>query len=293
VAAFGAAATSAAATTKPVDLRVLTHTGKTLADFRQYTGTVKARTTHKADCFGKGNRSHDRTYTAKGTTLLGALVDGARHDSKLNPLLLTDAFVKQGFGLGVCGIGGFETKGLSFWYAVANHRSASTGADLTPLHAGDEALYYLTSGNEKDSPPELALSLPARARPGVPVRATVRAYDPGGKATPAEGAELGHGAAPTDAGGHTEIAFPSAGRSEVQATLGEDIPSRALSVCVNADVSKCPAHFGRRIFGSDAADRIATTPGHDVVNCGKGRDVVIRSAGDDRIARNCERVING
>src|SRR5919197_1727141 len=70
VAALLSAAGSAVAATHFGDLRVVTHTGRTLAEFRQYTGTTKVRSTKQAhDCFG--TRSSGKRYRLHGANALG------------------------------------------------------------------------------------------------------------------------------------------------------------------------------------------------------------------------------
>ena len=46
---------------------------------------------------------------------LGILKDALESDHALRPLVLSDAFVDDGFGLGVCTIGGFTTVEFSYW----------------------------------------------------------------------------------------------------------------------------------------------------------------------------------
>ena len=66
-----------------------------------------------------------------GATALGAVRDALAGDRDLRPLSITDAFVDDGFGLGVCGIGGFESEGSSFWYLKRNHVGAQvSGSQL-------------------------------------------------------------------------------------------------------------------------------------------------------------------
>ena len=54
-------------------------------------------------------------------------------DDDLKPLMITDGFVDDGFGFGVCDIGGLETEGFSYWYSAVNGVSSSTGPDLIPV----------------------------------------------------------------------------------------------------------------------------------------------------------------
>ncbi len=102
---------------KWADIRVVTHTGETLADHRQYTEWVKVKTSVDADCFGPSNPSTGDTYKVKEPTVLGTLIDASKIDDDLKPLMITDGFVDDGFGFGVCDIGGLETEGFSYWYS--------------------------------------------------------------------------------------------------------------------------------------------------------------------------------
>src|SRR4051794_13636821 len=65
---FVSAAGSAAADTHFADLRVVTHTGRTLAEFRQYTGSTTARSSRQGDCFG--SPSSDKRYRLDGANAL-------------------------------------------------------------------------------------------------------------------------------------------------------------------------------------------------------------------------------
>ena len=53
---------------------------------------------------------------------------------------LTDAF---DFGLGVCGIGGFQAQGAGSWYLKQNHAGAQVGGDQLAVKKGDDILWYL------------------------------------------------------------------------------------------------------------------------------------------------------
>ncbi|MGH2604638.1 MAG: hypothetical protein ACRDJ9_35265, partial [Dehalococcoidia bacterium] len=104
----------AVAGTKGADIRVLTHTGKQLAEYRQYTGTTRITTSRRADCFGE--RGSSRRYRLRGATALGQLIDAKAHDRDLSPLRVTDAFFDDFGSLGVCQIGRFEGTAQSYWY---------------------------------------------------------------------------------------------------------------------------------------------------------------------------------
>jgi hypothetical protein len=304
-----ALAASAAASTKWADLRVVTHTGRTLTEFRQYTGSTTVRSSAKGDCFGSPSRN--RRYEMDGANALGIVKDALASDRALRPLVLTDAFVDDGFGLGVCTMGGFTTHGSSYWDLVMNHVTSSTGASLTPVHNGDRILWYFTSGDEPLSGPrELALSAPAAARPDKPFTVRATRYTSSGKASPAAGVTVtadGKSIGRTGSSGELTAALPDSAMLQADGT-GNDIPSNRVRVCVGS--SRCSSAPGKVIYGSGHADRIkgARGPdriaarggsdtvdlrsgGRDRVNCGGGRDEVVLAAGDrnDHIASSCER----
>jgi hypothetical protein len=197
VAALSLLAPAMATATEGVDLRVLNTAGHTLTELRQYTGTVHIDTDPGADCFGAGTGGSGKSVRVAGPTALGLVNDASETDADLRPLSVTDAF---SFGLGVCGIGGFEASGGSFWYLKVDHFGSQTGGDQTPVGHGDTILWYLSPG----FPParELFLRAPARAEVGVPYQVTVLSYGDGGNAAPAAGATVTDAALPTDADGH-------------------------------------------------------------------------------------------
>jgi hypothetical protein len=300
----------ASAATRGADLRVVNTAGRTLAEQRQYTGTVVIRTDPQADCFGAPGGSGDRVRVP-GATGLGIVRDALETDTDLRPLSITDQF---SFGLAVCGIGGFEAGGSSFWYLKHNHAGAQVGGDQLQLRQGDQVLWYLSPGFPP--PVELALRAPARAQPGVPFQVSVVQFDDSGTQSPAAGATVSGGTTPVTTGprGKATVTVNTQGTSTLRATRSRDgsIPSNRVAVCVNADLAKCPSAHGKLILGSRRADEIAGTPGwdgisaragDDVVNirsggkdrvrCGTGRDrvVVMPGDGDDVIADSCERVV--
>ena len=295
VAAAAVIAPASGTATIPVNLRVLTHGGKTLADYVQYTGSTTVEASRKARCFGSGNPSSNHRYKLKGASLLSVLADAARHDARVRPLLLTDAFASQGFGLGVCGIGGNAAQGASFWYAADDGVAASSGPNLVKLRRGDSALWYLTSGSESGFPDELVLHAPVRVRANQSYSVRVVRVTSDGTSAPASGVTVSGATAPTDANGTTTEPGTTAGATRLRATgTADDVPSAVVRVCVSSDPSKCPARRGRRIFGTRGADRIVLKRGGaDRVNCGPGRDVVVvpRRDRDDLIAKSCENVI--
>jgi hypothetical protein len=277
---------AARASTKWADLRVVTHTGRTLAEFRQYTGTTAVRASHKADCFGPSNPSSNKRYRLRGANALGVVKDALASDRDLRPLLINDAFVDDGFGLGVCVIGDFATEGFSYWYLAHDRVAASTGPNLIPLHNGDKVLWYFTSGSESGFPTELALRGPARARPGQAFRVKVLELRPDGSRHPAAGTTVragGKDLGTTDSAGRLEVTLP--GSSVLKATRGvDDVPSNRLAVCVKGHLNRCPDAHGKRILGSAHGDHIVGTAGWDAIRSRRGRDEVdLRSGGRDRV----------
>jgi hypothetical protein len=301
---------AAASATKGVDLRVVNTAGRTLAEQHQYTGTVRIKTDRHANCFGQGTGGSGNRVQVRGATALGAVRDGLEWDPALRPLSVTDAFLDDGFGLGVCGIGGFESQGSSFWYLKGDHVGSQVSGSQLKLRPREDVLWYLSSSFPP--PPELRLRAPASARPNVPYQVTVYAYADDGTRRAAAGATVTGAGRPTGSAGHTMVTSPAAGTDALRATRGRNIPSNRVEVCVNRDPSQCPDAHGKRIFGSARGDRIRSTRGWDAIHaggggdaidlrdggrdrvaCGGGRDEVILTRGDhdDQIGASCERVV--
>jgi hypothetical protein len=296
---------TASAKTKAGDLRVVVTSGKTLSEFRQHTGTTRIKTDPGADCFGPGTGGSGARVKVPGPTALGLVADARRNDRGLRPLSVTDFF---GFGLGLCGIGGFESSGSSFWYLKVNHVGSQVGGDQTRVQNRDEILWYLTPSFPP--PPELVLEAPARVKAGEPFEVRVLAYSDDGTVAPADGAAVIGAEDLTDANGEATVVL-RAGFLRLRATRGTDIPSNFARVCASETLANCPRVEGKRIFGTPKRNAIKGTRGddrikarggrdkvvirnggEDKVNCGGGRDKVKvkRRDDDDRIARNCELV---
>ncbi len=307
VAVFMLVGPTAALATKPVDVRVVTTQGQTLAEQRQYTGTTDVPTDPGASCFGPGSGGSGNPVRLSGATALGALVEAAGADHDLRPVSVTDAFT---FGLGVCGIGGAEASGSAFWDVRLNHVESEVGADQIQPKPGDDVLWYLTPTFPAAA--ELALTAPPRARPDEPFTVRVQEFALDGSATPIAGAKVSGGAssATTDAAGVASVTADDPGDVTLRATRGSDIPSNEAGVCVDEQLERCAASQGLPIFGSSERDKIKGTKGPDVVksrrgndvirvrggagdtvDCGKGRDRVKVDAGDE--VKRCERVRGG
>ncbi len=278
------------------NLRVVAPSGETLAQQVQYTGSVKVPTDPDAQCFGQGTGGSGSEVKLAGANALGLVQDASATARDLQPLSITDAF---DFGLGVCGIGGFQAQGSSSWYLKQDHVGAQVGGDQLPVKKGDEILWYLAPSFPY--PDELVLETPAVVEPREPFEVRVLAYADDGTATPAAGANVGGSF--TDAEGRATLELRSAER--LQAHRGTDIPSNEAIVCAEP-VSECGyqqtvAGTAKpdKVNGTKLADKIKARARNDVVkargggpdriNCGAGRrDVAFVDANDT--VRACEEV---
>src|SRR5215207_4234785 len=206
-----ASAGQAIAQTVPSDLRVVAPDGQELADVRQYVGKTQVPTSPDADCFGPGNRGSGDKVTQLGPDALSVVVEASGAKDRLRPLLITDAFLDDGFGLGVCAIGGYVPPPSGFWYLKINHSNPNLGGSLVTVGPGTETLWYLSPAFPPGN--ELVLSAPVRAAPGIPVRVEVLAYADDGSPSPATGAIVEGGSAPAtvDASGGVNVTFAQPG----------------------------------------------------------------------------------
>jgi Ca2+-binding RTX toxin-like protein len=274
---------TARAQTVASDLRVVASNGLELTDVRQYVGRTNVPTSPEADCFGPGNRGSGNKVPQVGPDALSVLVEASAAKDRLQPLLITDAFLDDGFGLGLCAVGGYKAPPTGFWYLKINHKNPNLGGSLVTVGPDTETLWYLTPNFPP--PPELALSAPARALPGVPTQVQVLAYADDGKASGATGAVVLGGGAPAtvDASGAATVIFPTAGTYLLSATRGADIPSQSLVVCVSDPITECPETRGREIFGTDGPDNVVGTLGPDQIGPRGGNDNIKGRDGDDLI----------
>ena len=299
------AAGTVAAEAKPVvaELRVEA-AGKALEPGTSYvTDTATVQTDKRAACGGSGN-----SKTLSGATAMGVLTNAAPVNPLLRPVGISDKF---SFGLLVCGLGEYVASDTAFWLYKVDHKSPEVGGDQYKLQPGDEVLWFFqdTTKNENTGD-ELVVDAPARARPGQAFTVTVYSYDFAGKRKPAAGAEVrGATVQMTDADGKATVTIDKRQTVSLRATRGADIASKPVPVCVDSP-SKCPARPGKHIVGRNVADSITGTPGADeiegrggadrirvngggvdTVDCGPGRDTVVKDR-RDRAARDCERVVN-
>jgi hypothetical protein len=288
--------------TVSADLRVVGPSGQTLAELTQYTSSVQVPTDPNALCFGPGTGGSGSPVTVPGATALGLVQDGSATARELRPLSVTDAF---DFGLGVCGIGGFQAQGSASWYLKHNHAGAQVGGDQLPIANGDDVLWYLAP--TFPYPPELGLEAPPVVDPGSQVEVQAVQYADDSTRTPAAGATVSGGGSPvtTDAQGRANVALGS-GVATLQATRGADIPSNEVSICVAESARDCApqqeiagTRRPDRIKGTELADKIKAKDRNDRVrarggapdriNCGTGkRDVAVVDRDDTLKA--CEKV---
>ena len=264
------------------DLRVVAPTGQ-IDDLTQYSDTTTMPTSPQAQCFGAGSGGSGQGVPVQGANALGIVAEAAKSRSELNPLLLTDTFVSQGFGLGVCGIGGQVATGSAFWYTKVDHTGLQVGGSQFAIHAGQQVLWDLAPNFPP--PPELVLNVPFREPAGTPFPVQVLSYGDDGAATPAAGAMISGGSGPvtTDGSGNAQVTVGGSGAHQLQATLGADIPSAMTAVCSFDQGTQCAAARGRLIVGSDTADDITGTAGDDQIKPRAGDDLVRGMAGNDRI----------
>jgi hypothetical protein len=303
VACLFAVAAPAVAAPIPVDLRVEGANGRALTADRYMTDSTKIKTAKQPpNCNGSGKNKQ-----LAGATALGTLVDGALVNSRLDPLLVSDEF---SFGLLVCGVGGDNSAGdSSYWLYKVNHVSPDVGGDALKVKPDDDVLWYFVDGS-RNSGDELELTAPARVQPGQQFDAGVYAYTAAGVRSPVAGATVAGGGATatTDATGVAHLTLTRTGNRTLRATLDPNVPSAPTKVCVNADLSKCGAARGTRIWGSRRSESIAGTAGRDRISAGAGNDLIrvrrgsidrvrcgqgsdtVRAGRRDRIGADCEHV---
>lgn len=251
-----------------------------------------------------GCRITKRHHRVAGATALGLLGSAFEVQRPLRPL----GVAEDEFGLRVCRMGSLVERDTPFsgWLYRVNHRSPTVAASLRKVHTGAEVLWYFANfGADINTGDELELKVPARATPG-PVDVEVVQWSFDGKSSPADdGTIVRGGSAPVPTvNGHATVVLDP-GRSALRAVHRPDIASARTSVCVSADLTECPKVRGHRIVGTAKADEISGSPGADGilgragadeivvrggeadrVDCGPGRDRVVRSRNDT--ARRCE-----
>ncbi|HEX7058474.1 MAG TPA: hypothetical protein VF176_01305 [Solirubrobacterales bacterium] len=219
-------AASAIAKGPLANLRVVSSSGKVLAEDSLGAGTASIKTSPKADCFGTGTGGSGKAVTIQGPTALGLLIRASKFTSALKPVLISDYF---DFGLALCGVGGQEATTKLSWYLKVNHKNPNLGGEMVKVHAGDDVLWMLASFPYPD---ELALIAPDKAKKGKPFGVRVFSYDDRGKKTPAEGVKVTGAKGRTGSDGRTTVVLHRSGVNMLRASHGQDIPSNTEAVCV-------------------------------------------------------------
>ncbi len=227
-------ATSAFAKGPRANLRVVSSSGKILAEKSLGAGTTSIKSSPKADCFGKGTGGSGKSVSIPGPTALGLLIKASKFTSALKPMLISDHF---DFGLALCGVGGQVATTKLSWYLKVNHKNPNLGGETVKVRRGNNVLWVLAPFPYPD---ELALTAPRRAKKGKPFGVRVFSYDDRGKKTPAAGVKVKGGKALTGADGRTTVVLKKP--ANLIARHGKDIPSNTEAVCIGG---KCPGSSGK------------------------------------------------
>lgn len=180
-----APAGAGAAEDVPVQIRVVTHEGKIVADRDIKTGSTRVPTSSRATCFG--GTPTDGSLLVPKATALGALADLSRMEAGLRPLLVTNAF---DFGLGLCSVGDHTPTGEEWWALMVNGALSSTGGDTTFLRRGDDVLWFLARSYNEPLWEELVLEAPARLGSRGLIRVRVQTATADGSKRPVAGARI-------------------------------------------------------------------------------------------------------
>ena len=246
-----------------------------------------------------------------GQTALGLVATAAQANRTLEPLLVAE----DSFGRRLCRVAEVIERDLpsfSGWLYRYNHVAPPLSGELVSLARDSEVLWVFADfGNGANTGDELLLTAPVRTQPGL-VQVGVQTITFEGVSGPApDGTVVTGGSAPAATVGGVATVALGEGETELRAVgagaSAGNIPSAPQSVCVAANLEDCPPERGRRVIGTNGNDGLAGTPGPDrirarggkdkvrvrggdadVVNCGKGKDVVIADE-DDKLKR-CERV---
>lgn len=215
-----------AASKVPVQLRVVTYSGKVLVDKTVKTGTTSVKTSSKATCLG-GSPTNG-TKSIPGATALGLLSDASKSTSSLRPLQISNAF---DFGLGLCGIGSSVAKNEEWWVLKYDHKDSSVGGEGQKVKKGGVVLWYLAKSYNEATPNELYLQAPAKVKKSASFKVRVFEYDGKGKRKPVEGAKVfGTSAALTDSNGYTKVKLSK--KTNLSARFAGTIPSNRATIAL-------------------------------------------------------------
>ena len=270
-------------------------------------GTLYSNDTVRAKTSGACGKTNRDSYKLWGHNATGLVANAARADDDLSPFRISDTF---DFALIVCKIGSVSAFSANqAWLYKVNHEEAQVAGERFELSRGDEVLWYFANfASGVNTGKELDLRAPARSRPGQPFEVKAFTYSSDGDRQAEPGIVVSGGVTPVTTRPDGTAMVVAADDTRLRATRRNDIPSEPLKVCVDSDLSNCPAKRGERIVGTDDGDEIDGTRGddrvkarggrdridvrgggRDKVDCGGGRDKV-RADGDDKIDRDCEDV---
>ena len=299
-----AAAGPAAAAPIPVDLRVEGASGRALTADRYYTDGTKIKTAKQPPtCNGSGKNKQLPGATALGTLVDGSLVNSTARPAarerrvQLRPAGLRDRWRQRQRLLQLLALQGEPRVPGGRRRRVQGQARATTCSGTSSTVPATAAMSSSSARRRACSPANSSTPRCSRTTP----RACVAPW-------PARPSPEEARTATTDAAGVAHLTLNRAGNRTLRATLDPNIPSAPTRVCVNADLSKCGAARGTRIWGSRRGEHIVGTAGRDSVLAGAGGDLVIVRGGSvdrvrcgvgsdtviagrrDRVARDCEVV---
>jgi hypothetical protein len=249
---------------------------------RDPLGAQRGETTAAGDCVRAPG-----DLQVKGRTALGLAVAASNGTGALRPLLI----VEDSFGKRVCRIDGSNETDAPFtgWLYRVNHVAPEMSAELRSIQPPDEVLWVFANfGTGANSGDELVLSGPFRATPGA-VQVSVAAISFDGNRTAApDGTVVTGGTTPATTAGGAATVPVTAGRTTLRAVgpgpAPTQIPSNELPLCVAANISDCPPVPGRRIVGTNLADKFKGTGGPDQIRTRGGKDRVrVRGGSTDKV----------
>jgi hypothetical protein len=124
-----------------------------------------------------------------------------------------------------------------YWSFWLDDKESSLGACEAEAQEGDQVLFFPACYGEACPPAAtpLGIEAPASADAGEAVPVTVKRYDSQGEASPVAGATVSAAAmsVTTDADGHAQLDFPSAGRYTLRASAGPESVRTETVVCVH------------------------------------------------------------
>ncbi len=134
---------SASAKQVRVQVRVVDGLSRQMVDAVVHSSSMRVRTSPQALCFGEGTGGNGgfAQTAVRGPNAMGVLADAAAELGVLRPLRVSDYYP---FGHTLCGIGGVEASGLSYWAVWIGATFVETSADNARVKSGQTVIYQLT-----------------------------------------------------------------------------------------------------------------------------------------------------